>query len=502
MAACSALVRGQGPPDHRAADHLGHRAGGGRRRRARAAAPDRRGHPGHRDRPLPGPGRPAGQPAEPAGARADRRGAGRAQRLRRAARHRAGPAAAARDRGTAGHRPGAIRQGDRRPAGRRPAHRRAAERPGAGLGRGPGQPGAHRRAEQHQPGLRGRGHPQGVPPGGPGPQSRPRGVRRARPAGRDGTWRSRSAGWRPATGDELTILAILSRYLRAASDGWSLAATSVRDLYAQPDTECGRGRRRLRRRGAPARHRDRRGAPGSGHRVRRRRSAARRGGRAGRADAAPAGRRAHRRPRAGRARGHADRGLRRAGRPGRAGAGAAHPRRLPPGPGDAHPDRVGDARLRGRARGSAGRPAGPLLAAARRGGHAPLVRLRGQAPVARPPGSGSARTARAGLGAAQPGGLLRRLRRGRRGLRPAQARGAAARLRAGQGGVRGYVRGEEPAVLAVDPAGLAGRHVGGRVPPPGPRPGRTRERRPGDQPRGFRPGHRGRDRPAARGRTP
>jgi maltokinase len=29
-----------------------------------------------------------------------------------------------------------------------------------------------------------------------------------------------------------TILAILSRYLRLASDGWSLAATSVRDLYA------------------------------------------------------------------------------------------------------------------------------------------------------------------------------------------------------------------------------------------------------------------------------
>ncbi len=29
-----------------------------------------------------------------------------------------------------------------------------------------------------------------------------------------------------------TILAILSRYLRAAADGWSLAATSVRDLYA------------------------------------------------------------------------------------------------------------------------------------------------------------------------------------------------------------------------------------------------------------------------------
>jgi maltokinase len=33
-----------------------------------------------------------------------------------------------------------------------------------------------------------------------------------------------------------TVLAILSRYLRAASDGWSLAATSVRDLYASAGT--------------------------------------------------------------------------------------------------------------------------------------------------------------------------------------------------------------------------------------------------------------------------
>jgi maltokinase len=32
-----------------------------------------------------------------------------------------------------------------------------------------------------------------------------------------------------------TSLAILSRYLRLASDGWLLAATSVRDLYASPD---------------------------------------------------------------------------------------------------------------------------------------------------------------------------------------------------------------------------------------------------------------------------
>jgi maltokinase len=35
-----------------------------------------------------------------------------------------------------------------------------------------------------------------------------------------------------------TSLAILSRYLRLASDGWSLAATSVRDLYAEPDTRA------------------------------------------------------------------------------------------------------------------------------------------------------------------------------------------------------------------------------------------------------------------------
>ena len=40
-------------------------------------------------------------------------------------------------------------------------------------------------------------------------------------------------GWVETRMDGATaVLAILSRYLRAASDGWSLAATSVRDLYA------------------------------------------------------------------------------------------------------------------------------------------------------------------------------------------------------------------------------------------------------------------------------
>jgi maltokinase len=40
-------------------------------------------------------------------------------------------------------------------------------------------------------------------------------------------------GWVAATMDGMpTVLAVLSRYLRAATDGWSLAAASVRDLYA------------------------------------------------------------------------------------------------------------------------------------------------------------------------------------------------------------------------------------------------------------------------------
>jgi maltokinase len=44
-------------------------------------------------------------------------------------------------------------------------------------------------------------------------------------------------GWIETTMDGVpTVLAILSHYLRAASDGWLLAATSVRDLYAAEGT--------------------------------------------------------------------------------------------------------------------------------------------------------------------------------------------------------------------------------------------------------------------------
>jgi maltokinase len=46
-------------------------------------------------------------------------------------------------------------------------------------------------------------------------------------------------GWIETRLDGATaILAILSRYLRAASDGWSLAGTSVRDLYAAAGTRA------------------------------------------------------------------------------------------------------------------------------------------------------------------------------------------------------------------------------------------------------------------------
>lgn len=46
-------------------------------------------------------------------------------------------------------------------------------------------------------------------------------------------------GWVQTTMDgRPTILAVLSTYLKSAADGWSLAATSVRDLYAGPSTRA------------------------------------------------------------------------------------------------------------------------------------------------------------------------------------------------------------------------------------------------------------------------
>jgi maltokinase len=45
---------------------------------------------------------------------------------------------------------------------------------------------------------------------------------------------ARPLGWiQTHAGGQVTVLGILSAYLRAATDGWTLAATSIRDLYAE-----------------------------------------------------------------------------------------------------------------------------------------------------------------------------------------------------------------------------------------------------------------------------
>ncbi len=198
-------------------------------------------------------------------------------------------------------------------------------------------------------------------------------------------------GWAQTTTDGTdTVLAILSRYLRAASDGWSLAATSVRDLYATEGARPGEAARPGEVGGDFAGEAERLGATTAQiHR-----DLAQAFGRSWlETDAirelaeqmsAPAGGRHRGRPRAGHARGH-DRGrLLPAGQADRAGAGPARARRLSPGSGHADPDRLGRARLRGRARQLAGAAPGQVLTAAGRGRHAPLVRLRGPAPAARP----------------------------------------------------------------------------------------------------------------------
>ena len=80
---------------------------------------------------------------------------------------------------------------------------------------------------------------------------------------------------------------------------------------------------------------------------------------------------ADRRPRPGRARAPGP-----AGAVGVGGPRDPHARRLPPRPDPVHAARLGDPRLRGRAGAAASRAAPEALAAARRGGHAALVRVR------------------------------------------------------------------------------------------------------------------------------
>ena len=172
-------------------------------------------------------------------------------------------------------------------------------------------------------------------------------------------------GWIETRGDgDPILLGILSRYLPAASDGWSLAATSLRDLYSgdgvraqgtiRPDQAGGDFAGEAFRLGVATAevHADLAAAfgvaeipPGAlrdlaGQMTRKLDAACGRGARA-----APVLR-------------QAPRLLRRAGRGRRAGAAAADSRRLPPRPGAAHGDRLGGPGFRGGARGAAQRAAG------------------------------------------------------------------------------------------------------------------------------------------------
>ncbi len=171
-----------------------------------------------------------------------------------------------------------------------------------------------------------------------------------------------------------TTLAILSRYLRTATDGWTLAATSVRDLYASnlyasdtyatgpfpvltgsglrrlrrpgPRGRCGRRRRRLRRRGPPARCGDGGGALRPGGGVRHGRAVPGRHPRPGGADVPAAGSDHRRRTRTGPVHRHDRQRLLQRGQDQRAGAGPAGARRLPPRPGHADRDGLDHPRLR------------------------------------------------------------------------------------------------------------------------------------------------------------
>jgi len=101
-----------------------------------------------------------------------------------------------------------------------------AHEPGAEIDTGLDSLGADRRAEQHQPDVRRGQHPQGVPPASPGP-TRPGGAPALAMRGSTHVAEplaGSSPGW---TGRRSSRSC---PYLRAASDGWSLAATSVRDL--------------------------------------------------------------------------------------------------------------------------------------------------------------------------------------------------------------------------------------------------------------------------------
>ena len=339
--------------------------------------------------------------------------------LRRAARQRPDPDAAGRDRGRPGRRRAAVLP---LPRGRPVLGHRGARRPG--------QPGADRRAEQHQPGVRGVGHLQGVPPGRAGPEPGPGGRRGAGRARLDAHRRAVRLGRDPhrrRDHDPGHLVPVPARRHGRLDAGRDQRPRPVRPAPCRRTAGRAPGEYR------PAVRRHARARPAATSRARPNGSAWRppRCTRTWPRRSAPpsssptpcatwpsrcsGGSTWPSRPcpswairRQGRQR------LLQGGQADRAGPGPAGARRLPPGPGHADPDRLGGARLRGRAGQPAGPAPGPLLTAAGRGRHAPLVRLRGPAPAAQPsragpPGPGGQR-----LGAAQRRGVLRGLRRGRR----------------------------------------------------------------------------------------
>ena len=256
-----------------------------------------------------------------------------------------------------------------------------------------------------------------------------------------------------------TVLAILSRYLRAASDGWSLAATSVRDLYATEE-----GTRAAEAGGDFAGEAERLGAATAQvHR-----------------DLADAFGRSELEPEA--IRELAEQMYRRLDM-----AVAAVPElaRYADKVGDAYSDlakliepvpaqRVhGDYHLGQVMRTQTGwvvldfegEPASPL--AQRRARSSPLRDVAGMLrsfdyaarhQLAHPPGRGQPRAQGGRLGPAQQRRVLRRLRRGRR-PRPGRELGPASCDAARQGGVRGHLRGQEPADLGPHSARVHCRAV-------------------------------------------
>ena len=246
----------------------------------------------------------------------------------------------------------------------------------------------------------------------------------------------------------LLHLGMLQEFLRTATDGWDLALSSVRDLFAEEDLHADEVGRRLRRRGRPARRARWREVHANLAELLRRPAPPATAARAGRRDDASGSTRRSPSCPSSRARRAPARALRRAGGARRAGR-AAHPRRPPPRPDPAHRQGLEDHRLRGRAGQDAGRAGAARLPLRDVAG---MLRsfdyaARGRshpAGTTRPPPSSAATAPRSG-----PSATARFLDGYSGGELDARAAAPCSRLRSRQGGLRGRLRGPQPADLAV-----------------------------------------------------